>query len=119
MKPKKSSDDKTVRVFDLRENRPLERIGVDSAVNRLSVSTNGMCALPHDDRHIRLLKYNPTNQSRLRRINRGQRAHQSSVVATTWLTNPAYMMGDQKCYSLVSGGWDRKLCIWKVPVTIL
>jgi len=40
---------------DFRKNRPIERLSVDSAVNRLSVNSAGVVALPHDDRHIRLL----------------------------------------------------------------
>ena len=113
-----SSEDKTVRVFDLRQNRPLERIAVDSAVNRFSVNSNAITALPHDDRHIRLLKYNSSSQSRLRRINRSQRAHQNSVNATAWLTTGSYNT-DQKSFTLVSGGWDRKLCIWRVPCSFV
>jgi WD40 repeat protein len=113
-----SSDDKTVRLFDLRQNRPMDRIGVDSAVNRLSVNTNGITALPHDDRHIRLLKYNSANQTRLRRINRSHRAHQHSVNATAWLTT-GLTNTDQKSFTLVSGGWDRKLCVWRVPCSFI
>lgn len=49
------SDDRTVKVWDLRNMRsPVATIRVDSAVNRLSVSQNGFIAIPHDNRHIRL-----------------------------------------------------------------
>lgn len=49
------SDDRSVKVWDLRNMRsPVATIRVDSAVNRLSVSAHGVIAIPHDNRHIRL-----------------------------------------------------------------
>lgn len=108
-----SSEDKSVRIFDFRKNRPIERVSVDSAVNRLSVNGAGIVALPHDDRHIRLLT-TLSGQTRLRRI-RSVRAHQNSVMCTAWLNNGNISNNNDQKYTVLSGGWDRRVCIWRVP----
>ncbi|CBY33496.1 unnamed protein product [Oikopleura dioica] len=112
-----SSEDKTVRIFDFRKNRPIERLSVDSAVNRLSVNSAGVVALPHDDRHIRLLTTS-SNQTRLRRI-RNSRAHQNSGMCTAWLHSNYSSNNNEQKYTVLSGGWDRRVCIWRVPVAEL
>ena len=45
------SDDRTVKVWDLRNMRaPITSIQTSSAVNRLSVSNSGLIAIPQDNR---------------------------------------------------------------------
>ena len=69
-----SSDDKTIRVFDFRHNRPIDRINLDSSANKIDISSHNHLALPHDDGNIRLFKMNSNN--RLKRIrNRHQHHH--------------------------------------------
>ena len=49
------SDDRSVKVWDLRNMRsPLAAIHLDSPVNILDVSSQGIIAIPHDNRHVRL-----------------------------------------------------------------
>lgn len=65
------SDDKTVKVWELRNMRSaLTTIRLDSAVNRISVSNNGIIAIPHDNRHIRLFDLNGQRIARLPRTSR-------------------------------------------------
>ena len=47
------SDDRTVKVWDLRNMRaPITSIQTSSAVNRLSVSNSGLISIPQDNRYI-------------------------------------------------------------------
>lgn len=65
------SDDKTVKVWELRNMRSaLTTIRLDSAVNRLAVSNGGVIAIPHDNRHIRLFDLNGQRIARLPRTSR-------------------------------------------------
>lgn len=66
------SDDRTVKVWELRNMRykPLYTIRTDSAVNRLAVSSGGIIAIPHDNRHIRLFDLNGQRVARLPRTSR-------------------------------------------------
>lgn len=65
------SDDKTVKVWELRNMRSaLTTIRLDSAVNRISVSNGGIIAIPHDNRHIRLFDLNGQRIARLPRTSR-------------------------------------------------
>lgn len=65
------SDDRTVKVWELRNMRSaLCTIRTDSAVNRLAVSQTGVIAIPHDNRHIRLFDLNGQRVARLPRTSR-------------------------------------------------
>jgi WD repeat-containing protein 37 len=65
------SDDRTVKVWELRNMRSaLCTIRTDSPVNRLSVSSTGVIAIPHDNRHIRLFDLNGQRIARLPRTSR-------------------------------------------------
>lgn len=65
------SDDRTVKVWELRNMRSaLTTIRTDSAVNRLAVSANGVIAIPHDNRHIRLYDVNGQRVTRFPRTSR-------------------------------------------------
>lgn len=77
------SDDRTVKVWDLRNMRAaLATLRLDSAVNRLSVSRQGVIAIPHDNRHVRLYDLNGVRLARLPRSNR-------RVSASHWLASHA------------------------------
>ena len=83
------SDDRSVKVWDLRNMRsPLATIRSDSAANRLAVSNSGVVAIPHDNRQVRLFDLGGQRIARLPRTSR----QVSSV------TNPAL----QEQYILIS-----------------
>lgn len=65
------SDDRSVKVWELRNIRsPLATIRGDSAANRLSVSSTGIVAIPHDNRQIRLFDLSGQRLARLPRTSR-------------------------------------------------
>lgn len=77
------SDDKTVKVWELRNMRSaLTTIRLDSAVNRISVSNGGIIAIPHDNRHIRLFDLNGQRIARLPRTSRQVRNNDLSIKYT-------------------------------------
>ena len=65
------SDDRSVKVWDLRNMRSsLATIRSDSAVNRLAVSGGGVVAIPHDNRQVRLFDLGGQRIARLPRTSR-------------------------------------------------
>uniref|UniRef100_A0A8C4WW67 WD repeat-containing protein 37 n=1 Tax=Eptatretus burgeri TaxID=7764 RepID=A0A8C4WW67_EPTBU len=78
------SDDRTVKVWDLKNMRsPIATIRTDSAVNRICVSpTHKIIALPHDNRHVRLFDLSGVRLARLPRSNR--QGHRRMVCSTVW-----------------------------------
>lgn len=65
------SDDRSIKVWELRNIRsPLATIRADSAANRLSVSSTGIVAIPHDNRQIRLFDLTGQRLARLPRTSR-------------------------------------------------
>ncbi|XP_006823919.1 WD repeat-containing protein 37-like [Saccoglossus kowalevskii] len=101
------SDDRTVKVWDLKNMRtPITTIRVDSAVNRLSVSPQyNVIAIPHDNRQIRLFDLNGVRLARLPRSSR--QGHRRMVCCTTWLDEGS------NC-NLFSCGFDRQVLGWRI-----
>lgn len=59
------------QVWELRNMRsPLSAVRLDSPVNRLSLSSSNVIAIPHDNRHVRLYDLNGQRLARLPRNNR-------------------------------------------------
>lgn len=101
------SDDRCVKVWDLRNMRyPVATIRVDSAVNRLSVSTNGVIAIPHDNRHVRLFDLSGQRLARLPRSSR--QGHNRMVASTAWLDDITAGI------NLLTSGFDRRVLGWCV-----
>ncbi|KAL3286820.1 hypothetical protein HHI36_001312 [Cryptolaemus montrouzieri] len=102
-----SSDDRSVKVWDLKNMRsPVATIRLDSAVNRLSVSPNGFIAIPHDNRNIRL--YDLTGQ-RLARLPRSSRqGHNRMVACATWADEVLNGI------NLFTCGFDRRVLGWSI-----
>ncbi|KAJ8970322.1 hypothetical protein NQ317_003333, partial [Molorchus minor] len=102
-----SSDDRSVKVWDLRNMRsPVATIRVDSAVNRLSVSANGLIAIPHDNRHIRLFDLNGQRLARLPRSSR--QGHSRMVASVAWAEEPIAGV------NLFTCGFDRRVLGWSI-----
>ncbi|CAH1108671.1 unnamed protein product [Psylliodes chrysocephalus] len=102
-----SSDDRSVKVWDLRNMRsPVSTIRVDSAVNRLSVSVNGLIAIPHDNRHIRLFDLSGQRLARLPRSSR--QGHNRMVASVAWAEDVISGV------NLFTAGFDRKVLGWSV-----
>lgn len=65
------SDDRSIKVWELRNMRsPITTIRADSGVNRFAIASNGVIAIPHDNRQVML--YDMTGQ-RVTRIPRTAR----------------------------------------------
>lgn len=65
------SDDRTVKVWDLRNMRSsLATIRLDAGINRLAISPGGVIAIPHDNRQIRLYDLQGQRIARLPRTSR-------------------------------------------------
>ncbi|XP_061876622.1 WD repeat-containing protein 37 isoform X2 [Entelurus aequoreus] len=106
------SDDRTVKVWDLKNMRsPIATIRTDSAVNRISVSTNQrIIALPHDNRQVRLFDMSGARLARLPRSNR--MGHRRMVCCTAWNEE------NQSC-NLFTCGFDRQAIGWNINITAL
>ncbi|KAK0146158.1 WD repeat-containing protein 37 [Merluccius polli] len=106
------SDDRTVKVWDLKNMRsPIATIRTDSAVNRISVSTNQrVIALPHDNRQVRLFDMNGVRLARLPRSNR--MGHRRMVCCSAWNEE------NQSC-NLFTCGFDRQAIGWNINIPAL
>ena len=98
------SDDRTVKVWDLRNMRTaVATLQSDSAVNKLSVSTN-MIAVPGDNRNVRIFDL---AGSRLARLPRSS-GHSRMVTATVWSSDR------EQRPNLFTSGFDRQVIGWAV-----
>ena len=103
------SDDRTVKVWELRNMRSaLACIRTDSSVNRLAISSTGIIGIPHDNRHIRLFDLNGQRVARLPRSTR--LGHRRMVSAVAWADDP-YSSSN---LNLFSCGFDRRVLRWNV-----
>jgi len=106
----------------------LVTIRLDSAVNRISVSSNGLIAIPHDDRHVRIFDLSGQRLGRLPRSNRqvllisetlafgifhfvtcnilDAQGHRRSVMSSAW--------GEDQKINLFTCGFDRVVMAWNV-----
>lgn len=101
------SDDRTVKVWDLRNMRsPLATIRADSAVNRLSVSSTGVIAIPHDNRQVRLFDLAGQRLARLPRSSR--QGHSRMVASVAWADDFSASP------NLFTCGFDRRVLGWSV-----
>lgn len=101
------SDDRTVKVWELRNMRSaLATIRTDSSVNRLAISSSGIIGIPHDNRHIRLFDLNGQRIARLPRTTRV--GHRRMVSALAWSDEP------YSSSNLFSCGFDKRVLGWNV-----
>lgn len=101
------SDDRTVKVWDLKNMRsPTTTIRSDSPVNRLSVSlSQGLIAIPQDNRHIHLYDMNGVRCGRQAKINKG---HSRMVCSTAWNEKESSLCNFFSC------GFDRQVFGWTI-----
>uniref|UniRef100_A0A1A9W5P9 WD repeat-containing protein 37 n=1 Tax=Glossina brevipalpis TaxID=37001 RepID=A0A1A9W5P9_9MUSC len=105
------SDDRTVKVWELRNMRSaLTTIRTDSSVNRLAVSNGGIIAIPHDNRQIRLFDLNGQRIARLPRTSR--QGHGRMVSSVAWEEREEPLLNCD--LSLFSCGFDRRVFRWSV-----
>ncbi|XP_063231430.1 WD repeat-containing protein 37 isoform X2 [Bacillus rossius redtenbacheri] len=102
------SDDRSVKVWDLRNMRsPLATIRSDSAANRLAVSPGGVVAIPHDNRQVRLFDLGGQRIARLPRTSR--QGHRRMVSSVAWAEDSSSL----SC-NFFSCGFDRLILGWSV-----
>lgn len=99
------SDDRSIKVWDLRNMRSaIVTVRLDSAVNRLAISTRSIVAIPQDNRNIRLYDL---NNVRLMRLSRASgRSHRRMVCCTTWAE-------ENSNHDLFTCGFDKQVIAWK------
>ncbi|XP_046996838.1 WD repeat-containing protein 37 isoform X1 [Schistocerca americana] len=105
------SDDRSVKVWDLRNMRsPLATVRADSAVNRLAVSAGGVVAIPHDNRQVRLFDLNGQRVARLPRTS--HKGHRRMVCSVAWADENTSV----PC-NFFSCGFDRLILGWSVQLS--
>jgi len=100
------SDDRTVRVWDLRNMRaPVVNIHTASAVNRLAVSQSGAVAIPHDNRQVAL--YDLSSGQKLLRLPRDshKKSHHRMVTAVCWAPSSCEFNGESMSASASASAW--------------
>ncbi len=115
------SDDRSVKVWDLRNMRaPVTSIQAPSAVNRLAVSQSGFVAIPHDNRQVAIYDLNGQKILRLPRDSANNNAASSSkkchyrmVTSCCWAPGD-HADGWRSRAGLFSAGFDRVAFGWCV-----
>ncbi|XP_044928308.1 WD repeat-containing protein 37 isoform X4 [Mustela putorius furo] len=106
------SDDRTVKVWDLRNMRsPIATIRTDSAINRINVCVSQkIIALPHDNRQVRLFDLSGVRLARLPRSSR--QGHRRMVCCSAWSE-------DHPMCNLFTCGFDRQAIGWNINIPAL
>lgn len=101
------SDDRTVKVWDLRNMRsPISAIRLDSAANRIAIcNTKNLLAIPLDNRNIFVYDLNGNRQARIPRST--GKSHHRLVTGCTWIC-------DHPINNLITCGFDKKIIGWRV-----
>lgn len=105
------SDDRTVKVWDLRNMRaPITSIQTSAAVNRLSISSWGLIAIPQDNRHV-VIHDLQTGQKLTRLPRDTSHTHHRMVTSVAWSLEDT----DWKSRAnLFSAGFDRVAFGWSI-----
>jgi len=102
------SDDRSAKVWDLRNMRSaVANMQADSAINRISVSSQGLIAVPYDNRNVRLFDLQGNRLARLPRSSR--QGHARMVCCTAWTEEHS-----QQSPNLFTCGFDRQVLGWSV-----
>lgn len=101
-----SSDDRTAKVWDLRNmSSPLVTIRNDSAVNWVAVSPIGTVAIPSDNRQVRFFDLEGQRLGRLSRS--GRQGHRRMVCSVAWAE-------ENQPVNFYTAGFDRLVFGWSV-----
>jgi len=108
------SDDRTVKVWDLRNMRaPITSIQTSSAVNRLSVSSSGLIAIPQDNRHVVI--HELSTGQKLKSLPRDSpHSHHRMVTAAAWALEDVENGKWKTKANLFTAGFDRVAFGWSV-----
>lgn len=103
------SDDRTVKVWDLRNMRsPTSAIRLDSAANRIAIcNSKNLLAIPLDNRNISIYDLNGNRQARIPRST--GKCHHRLVSACAWLS-------DHPLNNLITCGFDKQIIGWRVQL---
>ncbi|KAL3078273.1 hypothetical protein niasHS_012160 [Heterodera schachtii] len=101
------SDDRTVKVWDLRNMRsPISAIRLNSAANRISICNNkNLIAIPQDNRNISVFDLNGNKQTRIPRS--AGKFHHRLVNACAWIS-------DHPLNNLITCGFEKQIIGWRV-----
>ena len=80
-------------------------------VNKLSVSDQGIVHITTDEMRMKFLK-NYGNITKMVRLGRVP-GHSRMIQCSDW------MKDSEENLKLITGGWDNKICLWKMPANIL
>ncbi len=107
------SDDRTVKVWDLRNMRaPTTSIQTSAAVNRLSISSWGLIAIPQDNRHVVI--HDLQSGQKLTRLPRDtSHTHHRMVTSVEWALEETDSKWKSRA-NLFSAGFDRVAFGWSI-----
>ncbi|VDD96351.1 unnamed protein product [Enterobius vermicularis] len=115
------SDDRCVKVWDLRNMRSaIATVRLNSAVNRLSVSSRSLVAIPQDDRNIHIYDLNSVRLTRVPRAN--SKLLRNFVALSTYeaefkghrrIVYCAAWADDHPANDLITCGFDKRIIGWK------
>ncbi|KAH7716959.1 WD-repeat protein 37 [Aphelenchoides avenae] len=102
------SDDRTVKVWDLRNMRsPISAIRLNSPANRLAISHKyNLIGIPLDNRHVCAYDLHGQRVARMPRAN--GRSHRRMACCAAWMDSPTI--------NLVTCSFDKTIIGWKVPI---
>lgn len=101
------SDDRTVKVWDIKNMRsPLTNIQFESPINKIGISQHNLMAIPLDNRNVRVYDANGTRLCRLPR-NQHDRMVTCAAFGPVSPTAPSTAV-----VTLVTSAFDRRICSW-------
>jgi len=101
-----ASDDRTAKVWDLRNMRsPILAIRLDSSINKIAISSSNLIAIPQDNRHISVYTLQGTRLARISRV--GEKGHEKMVCSCSW-------MSGHSSINLATCSLDKKIIGWNI-----
>lgn len=82
--------------------------------NCLSISPSGLILIPSDSRRLRIIRRNDFEVPKIVRLG-AKPGHNKMISCSDWIEQE---IGDPDL-TVVTGGWDNKICLWRIPSTII